>query len=56
MKLLKVAGGLVLLLAAAFLVLTLLARGDGLPPRAIAAEGAALAASPAGPAPTITTS
>ncbi|MEA3013116.1 MAG: hypothetical protein QOD42_1661 [Sphingomonadales bacterium] len=47
-KLLKIAGAFVLLLAAAFLVLTLMARGDGLPPRAIAADGAVLAASPAG--------
>jgi WD40 repeat protein len=47
-KLLKIAGAFVLLLAAAFLALTLMARGDGLPPRAIAADGAALAASPAG--------
>jgi WD40 repeat protein len=47
-KTLKIAGALVLLLAAAFLILTLMARGDGLPPRAIAADGAALAASPAG--------
>jgi WD40 repeat protein len=48
MKWLKIAGALALLLAAAFLVLTLVARGDGLPPRAIAADGAVLAASPAG--------
>ncbi|HVQ08161.1 MAG TPA: WD40 repeat domain-containing protein [Allosphingosinicella sp.] len=48
MKVLKIAGVLVLLLAAAFLLLTLMARGDGLPPRAIAADGAMLAASPAG--------
>jgi WD40 repeat protein len=47
-KLPKIAAALVLLLAAAFLVLTLMARGDGLPPQAIAAEGAMLAASPAG--------
>jgi WD40 repeat protein len=47
-KLLKFAGALVLVLAAAFLVLTLMARGDGLPPRAIAADGATLAAGPAG--------
>jgi WD40 repeat protein len=47
-KALKFAGALALLLAAVFLILTLLARGDGLPPRAIAADGAALTASPAG--------
>jgi WD40 repeat protein len=44
----KFAGALALLLAGGFLVLTLMAGGDGLPPRAIAADGAALAASPAG--------
>jgi WD40 repeat protein len=48
MRLLRVVGAAVLALAAAFLVLTLLARGDGGPPRAIAAGGAELRADPAG--------
>ena len=48
MKFLKVAGVTLLLLAAAFAVLSFAARGDGLPPGALAAPGAALAATPAG--------
>ena len=43
---LKIAGALLLLLAGGFLVLTVIARGDGLPPGATMAEGAAIAASP----------
>ena len=44
---LKIAGALLLLLAATFLVLTLMARGDGLPPGAVMAEGAAITVRPA---------
>jgi WD40 repeat protein len=44
---LKIAGSLLLLLAGGFLVLTLMARGDGLPPGATMAEGATIAARPA---------
>lgn len=46
-KLLRIGAALVLVLATGFLSLTLAARGDGLPPRAIAADGAVLAARPA---------
>jgi WD40 repeat protein len=45
---LKLAGALLLLLAAAFLALTLIARGDGLPPGATMADGSAIVAAPAG--------
>ncbi|HST35659.1 MAG TPA: WD40 repeat domain-containing protein [Allosphingosinicella sp.] len=45
-RLLRIASGALLLLAGAFLILTLLARGDGAPPRAIAVSGAALQAAP----------
>jgi WD40 repeat protein len=45
-RVLKLAGALLLLLAAAFLTLTLIARGDGLPPGAVMADGAGLSAAP----------
>ena len=47
MKWLKITGAILLLFAAAFVVLTLAARSDGLPPRAIAAADAELAVAPA---------
>jgi len=46
MKLLKIAGALLLPIAGAFAVLSLAAGTDGLPPRAIAAEGAMVGAAP----------
>jgi WD40 repeat protein len=42
----RIIGGIFLLLGVAFLLLTLMARGDGRPPGAVMAEGAALSASP----------
>jgi WD40 repeat protein len=48
MKFLKIAGAILLLLAAVLAALSLAARGDGLPPGALAAPGAALIATPAG--------